>query len=130
MVITRTIKITAVEMVGCGHTVYMPEETRQWYLDNRPRSWFCTICGHKNYYGGESEAAKLKRVIAAKDDQLDTLRRERDGKERQLRAQKGVVTRIKNRISKGVCPCCNRTFGDLERHMKTKHPDYAPEEPV
>lgn len=22
-----------------------------------------------------------------------------------------------------VCPCCNRTFSALSRHMKTKHPD-------
>lgn len=22
-------------------------------------------------------------------------------------------------------PCCNRMFLDLQRHMSTKHPDYA-----
>ena len=47
---------------------------------------------------------------------------------RQLRAQRGVTTRIKNRIAKGVCPCCNRTFQDLARHMATKHAGFLAEE--
>lgn len=38
---------------------------------------------------------------------------------------RGVVTKTKNRIGKGVCPCCNRTFVELARHIATKHPDYA-----
>ncbi len=29
--------------------------------------------------------------------------------------------RLMRRVSAGVCPCCNRTFSDLARHMKTKH---------
>jgi hypothetical protein len=24
-----------------------------------------------------------------------------------------------------VCPCCNRTFQALARHMNSKHPTYA-----
>jgi len=45
--------------------------------------------------------------------------------ERRLSAQKGVTTRIKNRVANGVCPCCKRSFTDLRRHMETKHPKYA-----
>ena len=29
--------------------------------------------------------------------------------------------RIETRVSNGVCPCCNRTFQNLGRHMQTKH---------
>jgi hypothetical protein len=25
------------------------------------------------------------------------------------------------RVNAGICPCCNRHFTDLERHMKSKH---------
>jgi hypothetical protein len=32
------------------------------------------------------------------------------------------------RIGNGVCPCCNRSFTNLRRHMTTKHPEY-PKEP-
>ena len=33
-----------------------------------------------------------------------------------------ALTRVKNRVSRGVCPNCNRTFKDLARHMASKHP--------
>jgi hypothetical protein len=37
---------------------------------------------------------------------------------------KGVKTRMANRIKHGVCPCCNRTFLNLQRHMTTQHPSF------
>lgn len=33
--------------------------------------------------------------------------------------------KIEARISKGVCPCCNRTFSNIQQHMSTKHKEYA-----
>ena len=33
--------------------------------------------------------------------------------------------RLQKRLSAGVCPCCNRTFSDLARHMGTKHKGYG-----
>lgn len=45
--------------------------------------------------------------------------------ENQLRATKGVVTKIKKRVSKGVCPCCNRSFENLKNHMESQHPEYV-----
>lgn len=34
--------------------------------------------------------------------------------------------RLHKRASAGVCPCCNRTFTNMARHMKTKHPNVVP----
>lgn len=34
------------------------------------------------------------------------------------------------RAQGGACPCCNRTFADMARHMKTKHPDFDPNKVV
>lgn len=48
--------------------------------------------------------------------------------ERRLAAQRGVTTRIKNRVHNGVCPCCNRAFVNLQRHMATKHAGFLAEE--
>ena len=80
--------------------------------------------GHTLTYG-EGEADKLRRErdrlkqrLAQKDDTIQHL-------EGSIAAHKGQITKLKNRASKGVCPCCNRTFQNLARHMKTKHPDYA-----
>jgi len=53
---------------------------------------------------------------------------ERQRLECRLAAQRGVTTRIKNRVANGVCPCCNRTFVNLQRHMATKHAGFVAEE--
>ena len=42
-----------------------------------------------------------------------------------LRSHKAAKTRIKNRISKGICPCCNWYFENLAKHMTTEHPHYT-----
>lgn len=96
--------------------------------------FWCAYGHGQHYIEGESEETKLRRErdrlaqrIAQKDDEIKRQREMREGTERQLTATRGVVTRIKNRIGHGVCPCCSRTFGDLSRHMMTKHPTYAAE---
>lgn len=43
----------------------------------------------------------------------------------QARAQKAAKTRMKNRIANGVCPCCNRHFANVQRHIRTKHPEFT-----
>lgn len=39
------------------------------------------------------------------------------------RASELELKRIQKRATAGVCPCCNRTFTSLARHMKSKHPE-------
>lgn len=33
--------------------------------------------------------------------------------------------KMRERVMNGVCPCCNRSFGNLRDHMKTEHPDFG-----
>lgn len=89
--------------------------------------------GHSICYA-VSTAEKLRREnerliqrLAEKDDAIKYQQKLREETERKLVATRGVVTRIRKRVSHGVCPCCNRTFGDLARHMATKHPTYTVE---
>jgi hypothetical protein len=35
------------------------------------------------------------------------------------------LTNTKKRIAHGTCPCCRRTFQNLQRHMAHQHPGYA-----
>lgn len=70
------------------------------------------------------ERDRLKQRLAEEEGEAAHQRNLRQATERQLSATKGVITRIKNRIGHGVCPCCNRTFSDLQRHMHSKHPTY------
>lgn len=81
---------------------------------------------------GESDEDKLKKQLARERAEHDQTRAEekhqrrlRETSERRRSALKGQVTKIKNRVGKGACPCCNRFFKNLHRHMASKHPDYA-----
>lgn len=119
----------------CGCEVWLPDNL---YAAARHGagtiSFFCAYGHNAVFAEGETETDKLRRErdrlaqrIAEKDDEIKRQRELREGTERQLSATRGVVTRIKNRVGHGVCPCCNRTFGNLAGHMMTQHPDYAAE---
>lgn len=93
--------------------------------DGSPLNWHCPN-GHPLIYR-ESEADKLRRErdrltqrIAQKDDELRDL-------ENRRRAALGQVTKLRNRVGNGVCPCCARSFTNLRRHMETQHADWRAE---
>lgn len=106
----------------CGIVFALPEEMLDRARANPDIWWHCPN-GHQWHYPVKTESQKLREA-------KDALARERARHEQtvaRLRATKGVVTKQRTkleRVSKGVCPCCNRSFRDLKRHMSTKHPDY------
>ena len=52
-------------------------------------------------------------------------RNARQSAEDSLVAMRGVNTKLKKRVAAGVCPCCQRSFINLRRHMTTQHADYV-----
>jgi hypothetical protein len=95
------------------------------------KSFYCPS-GCSNHYSGKSEAEKLRDRVAALEQQKqwESERAARNHQayidaERRVRAQRGLVTRIKNRVHNGVCPDCKRSFANLRRHMATKHSQAA-----
>jgi hypothetical protein len=120
---------------NCKCSFAIPSELYQSALAYREKLSFYCPYGHSQYFiTGETEEAKLRRErnrlrqqIAEKDDTIREWIGRKETVERQLTATKGVVTRIKNRVGRGVCPCCNRTFENLQRHMRGKHPTYVAE---
>ena len=117
----------------CGVQHAVPESLRKEQIRKHddgkvPMGIYCPL-GHSHVPSGKSEAdllrEKLDRQIARSDQMQSQLR----DTEASLSATKGVVTRIKKRVGHGVCPCCQRNFKNLRRHMKTKHPKFvAPSE--
>lgn len=94
--------------------------------------FFCPN-GHEQVFR-ESEVERLKRELEAHKRTLEWTRNSRDRYQKDYEHEKhrangykGALTRTKNRVGQGVCPCCNRTFVKLAAHMKTKHPQYANE---
>lgn len=114
-----TATLTTEECCNCGMMFAMPEDYRAKKVKNK--TLFYCPAGHAQSYIGETFERKLeneRRRAAAAEGRAERL-------EYRRRAAVGQVTKIKNRISRGVCPCCNRTFQDLARHMQSKHPDYS-----
>lgn len=81
--------------------------------------------GHAHVPKGETASERLERQLARERAAHDQTRADRDYKERRRRAEKAAKTRLKNRAAAGLCPCCNRTFQNLARHMKGQHPEFA-----
>lgn len=88
---------------------------------NKGGDWYCPN-GHCRHFC-ESEVVKLRAQLDAKQRELTASKCE-TMRERQLRefAEKQKA-RMSKRVQNGVCPCCNRTFQNLARHMATKHPE-------
>jgi hypothetical protein len=90
--------------------------------------------GHQQYYSGKNDAEQAQAradesARAAERLRQQLKRREEDlqSERRRHSATKGQLTKTKRRIAHGVCPCCTRSFANVERHMANKHPDYVSE---
>lgn len=87
------------------------------------KTFYCPT-GHSNFYPQNSETERLRASLDSAKAQLTHTRDQLQATEYQRRAQKAQNTKLRKRIAAGVCPCCNRTFQDLARHMDGQHPDY------
>ena len=74
----------------------------------------------------ESTEQRLKKM----EQLLLSERASHDQTRARLRDKEAEMARAKHRVGNGVCPCCHRTFKQLARHMKAKHPKYAQPEEV
>jgi hypothetical protein len=119
------------ECITCGVSYTVP--AMQWDKQQRDGGYhFCSNGHQQGWSKSDSETERLRRraekaeqQIAMHAEEAQLERDRRKATDRQLAAQKGVVTKIKRRAANGVCPCCSRSFGDLRRHMETKHPNFA-----
>lgn len=117
----------------CGATFGVPQAYYNGWADGRHggKVVHCVCCGMR-WTCGQTEKQKLEKQLAAERAAHDQTRASRNEwikmehqRSGQLRATKGVVTRMKRRLSHGVCPCCTRTFQNLRAHMRHRHPDYV-----
>jgi uncharacterized protein with PIN domain len=67
------------------------------------------------------ERDRLAQNLAQRDDHIRQLSRDLSTVTQQRETLKRAAARTKKRIGNGVCPECNRSFENLQRHMHTKH---------
>lgn len=130
----------------CGEENWMTPELDR--VLRRSQATFYCVHGHSGVWPvGESEEDKLRRErnylkqqMAQKDDEIRQWRATADDQcarrkvaeeqaehqKRRANGYKGHATKITKRAKAGVCPCCNRSFENLRRHMATKHPTFTP----
>jgi hypothetical protein len=95
--------------------------------------FFCPN-GHGQSYQGKTEEQKLRERLERAEQDRDRAEAGRRAAtdqaaaaERSARAYRGHLTRLRNRIANGVCPCCNRSFANVRAHIAGQHPEWAAE---
>lgn len=97
--------------------------------------WNCPYCQCSWGYGTselsrvKDQLAESQRLVEQERKLKEWARQEARNTERRRIALKGQITKVKNRIGHGVCPCCKRNFENLRRHMLSKHPAYTRDKP-
>jgi NMD protein affecting ribosome stability and mRNA decay len=113
---------THIECCTCGIVFAVPENWRA--KKQETGTYFFCPNGHCQCYS-ESDVVRAKKLLEEEMKRhMITLTRFNEAERAKQDITKELI-RIKKRISAGVCPCCNRTFQQLARHMKTKHPEQA-----
>lgn len=136
--VSTSVQLITEECSACGIVYAVPEDFN--VCCKRDKKTFYCPNGHAQVYG-ENEADlirrerdRLKQILAQRDDEIcaaaDRTIAYRNAAERERRranGYKGHAARITKRAKGGVCPCCNRHFEALQRHMATKHPTFTPD---
>jgi hypothetical protein len=124
---SRTIEYTQVletTVCWCGINYAVPANLLR-HAHNDGQTIYCPL-GHSVHWT-ETEAMRLKKKL----DQAEALAASRLARIDQERAShaatKGQLTKVRKRAANGVCPCCNRSFVNVARHVKTQHPDHIAE---
>lgn len=136
--LTATTTLVTEECCKCHILFAIPKALQDNLLEWRGpngREFFCPN-GHAQHYIGETEAQRLKRELDEAKARIERVERQKlylnqcadqdqaaiRDLSNQVRGQKAAKTKLLRRITNGVCPCCQRSFADVQRHMSTKHP--------
>jgi hypothetical protein len=118
------------ECYKCGITFAVPAYFhRQCKEQGKAKEFFCPNGHGQVYMDGEVEKLRKQIELEKKNAEwfADRLKRSQSKElmtEYRRRAAQGQLTKIKKRVGDGVCPCCRRTFSNLQRHMHNQHPEF------
>jgi hypothetical protein len=125
---TETLSYTGTLVVTrcwCGLSHAIPSDLYEQAKRRKDVVVYCPL-GH-TWIFRDTDEERIKRLDRRLEATRDLLRAE----ERSHSATRGHLTRAKKRerrVAAGVCPCCNRSFANLARHMAGQHPSYPPKE--
>lgn len=118
---TETTTLVKEECISCGIVFSMPI-TLQNKCQNDPSKPFYCPNGHQMVYKFSKEEKARKEAeekLRLAQQKLDAEYVKSIQLESQLKKEQNKLKRLTN----GVCPCCNRSFHNLQQHMKKQHPE-------
>lgn len=132
----HNVVLEATSCAKCGVTFAVPDS---WLVSLRKSgaTFYCPA-GHSLSYG-DGEVGRLRKMLDEANrkatrlagqvhtawSEVDEAKRQGAHEAARANGYKGVLAKTKKRIAAGCCPCCNRTFTNLQRHMATKHPAFV-----
>jgi hypothetical protein len=117
------VVINLVPETCCNCGVHFAMDERYWDEKKLKGGTFYCPNGHGQHYT-EPEVQKLKQRVRSLENANRWTEQRLESERRSHSATKGQLTKTRKRVAHGVCPCCNRTFQQLSRHMQNKHPEY------
>jgi hypothetical protein len=128
----QDINYTAtLETLCCGSCSIVFAIPKNMHLKlKRNGDWFYCPNGDKICYTQtenarlESQRNAARREVESLSARLTSCDDQRKAAERQARARKGVVTRMRNKLAAGKCTECEQEFPDLGAHIHEAHPDF------
>lgn len=116
-----------IETCWCGMPHGVPrvlrDHQRDQHANGEPQVGIYCPAGHQWEISGKPEVEKEREHRARVEARVRAIQDQLEAEARAHAATKGQLTKAKKRATNGICPCCNRTFVNVTRHMKTKHPD-------
>lgn len=116
------------ECITCGCSYAVPKT--MWDKQKRDGGFHHCPSGHEQGWSKqESETEKLRRerdrlkqdIARVEDEKREAVALanvKMENAEREMR-------KLKRRTAAGTCPCCQRTFSNMNIHMRKQHPGYV-----
>jgi hypothetical protein len=124
---TETITLEEETCAECGIMFAAPSH---WFKSKQSSgaAFYCPN-GHRLSFAKGTETI-LREQLQSEQERYRQLELQLTNAKDQLQATRQELQKHKKRTANGVCPCCNRSFMQLQRHMKTKHPEYGNDTPM
>ena len=127
--VNASTDLSTITCGNCGGAYAIAERFRLHKQENGG-CWNCPYC-QISWGFGASEISKIRDKLRSAEQQVELERKRTEWAQQNTRiielrrrALKGQLTKVKERISHGICLCCNCSFENLRKHMKVKHPAY------
>jgi hypothetical protein len=120
LAVNKTVQYELLHCGACDIDFGVPAEFKKDRLEDGA-TWYCPR-GHPRVFR-ESDLDRTRKLLEEANRKNSVLATDLT----KARTEAAKVTkekaRLMKRVQRGVCPCCNRSFPNLQRHMATKHPE-------